>query len=76
MTSRGARLLEALDLAHGLVKDAEGPIVDIVVNPQDQAAVGTACTNGLSQIYLRHLPFGYCVRIEQYTDAPFKTIFK
>ena len=76
MTSRGARLLEALDLAHGLVKDAEGQIVDIVVNPQDQEAVAKAFTNGLSQIYLRHLPFGFWVRIEKYTAAPFKTILE
>ena len=70
------RLLEALDLEHGLVKDAEGQIVDIVVNPLDQEAVDTAFANGLSQIYLRHLPFGFWVRIEKYTAAPFKTILE
>ena len=70
------RLLEALDLANGLVKDAEGQIVDIVVNPLDQEAVDEAFANGASQIYLRHMPLGFWVRMETYTAAPFVDILE
>ena len=65
-----------LDLANGLVKDAEGQIVDIVVNPLDQSAVDEAFANGASQIYLRHMPLGFWVRMETYTAAPFVDILE
>ena len=35
LISNFRELAEALDLPHGLVKDAEGTIVDIVVHPLD-----------------------------------------
>ena len=70
------RLLEALDLVNGLVKDAEGQIVDVVVNPLDQDLVDEAFATGASQVYLRHLPLGFWVRMEKYKDAPFKRILE
>ena len=70
------RLLEALDLARGLVKDAEGRIVDIVVNPLDQDAVDAALRAGHCQVYLRHLPLGFWVRMEKYNGAPFRSILE
>ena len=70
------RLLEALDLVNGLVKDAEGRIVDVVVNPLDQDLVDEAFATGASQIYLRHLPLGFWVRMDKYKGAPFKQILE
>ena len=49
------RLLEALDLEKGLVKDAEGEVVHIAVNPLDRDEVDAARAAGQEQIYLRHL---------------------
>eukprot|EP00959_Pyramimonas_sp_CCMP1952_P428829 8981710-Pyramimonas_sp.AAC.1 len=40
------RLLEALDLKNGLVKDAEGQIVHIVVDPRDRDDVERAERGG------------------------------
>ena len=68
------RLLEALDLKSGLVKDAEGRIVDIVVNPLDQPAVDNAFQNGGGQVYLKYLPLGIWVRMQKYTGAPFTSL--
>jgi hypothetical protein len=65
------RLLEALDLANGLVKDAEGEVVHIVSNPLDQDEVDAAMSSGADTIYLRHLPLGVWVRMGKYTGAPF-----
>ena len=70
------RLLEALDLANGLVKDAEGQIVDIVVNPLDQEEVEGAVRAGKTQVYLKHVPYGFMVRMEKYTGAPFSDILE
>ena len=57
---------KALDLAKGLVKDSEGDVVHIVVNPLDQAMVDEAERNGADTIYLRHLPLGFWVKMEKY----------
>ena len=65
------RLIDALDLKRGLVKDAEGEIVKIVVNPLDQDGVDDAHRNGAGILYLQHLPLGLWVRMEKYKLAPF-----
>ena len=49
------RLLEALDLKSCLVKDADGQIVDIVVNPLDQPVAYDGFKNDGGQVYLKHL---------------------
>ena len=64
------RLLEALDLEKGLVKDAEGEVVHIAVNPLDQAEVDAARAAGQEQIYLRHLPLGFWIKMKKYKAAP------
>ena len=48
------RLMDALDLDKGLVKDAEGEIVRIVINPVDQPLVDAAQAAGNRYVYLRH----------------------
>ena len=65
------RLLEALDLKNGLVKDAEGQIVHIVEDPRDRGDVDNAERDGEKRIYLKHLPLGFWVRMEKYASAPF-----
>eukprot|EP00959_Pyramimonas_sp_CCMP1952_P193143 4038907-Pyramimonas_sp.AAC.1 len=50
------RFLEALDLKNGLVKDAEGQIVHVVVGPRDRGDVDKADRDGEKRIYLKHLP--------------------
>ena len=65
------RLLEALSINDGLVKDAEGEIVEVVVNPLDQDLVDDARASGSRLIYLRHLPLGFWVLMSKYRSAPF-----
>ena len=65
------RLLDALDRNKALVKDAEGEVVRIEVNPMDQEAVDEAMANGGGTVYLRHVPFGIWLRMDKYSDAPF-----
>ena len=52
------RLLEALDLGNGLVKDAEGEVVHIVPNELDEDMVSEAFARGQPMVYLRHMPKG------------------
>ena len=52
------RLLEALDLEKGVVKDTEGEVVHITVNPLDQTDVDEAIASGRPSVYLRHVPLG------------------
>ena len=65
------RLLQALDHENGLVKDAEGDIVNVVVNPLDQIDFDAAIEQGIPQVYLRHVPLGFWVRFDKYSRAPF-----
>ena len=65
------RLLEHLDLSRGLVKDAEGVVVHVAVNPGDEDEVREAQT-AQRPAYLRHLPFGVWVRMDKYAAAPFR----
>ena len=65
------RLLEHLDLSRGLVKDAEGVVVHVAVNPGDEDEVRQAQTDR-RPAYLRHLPFGVWVRMDKYAAAPFR----
>ena len=51
------RLLEHLDLENSLAKDAEGDVVHIAINPEDENAVREARAAG-RPAYLRHLPCG------------------
>ena len=64
------RLLEHLDLDKGLVKDAEGEVVSVAINPLDEAEVHSAKAEG-RQAYLRYLPFGVWVRMDKYTAPAF-----
>ena len=64
------RLLEALDVNRGLVKDAEGEIVHIVVHPSDQEYVDAAQASGTDTIYLKHLPLGIWVKMDKYKQCP------
>ena len=57
------RLLAALDLSNGLVKDAEGEVVSVVPNPLDQELIDSAMSSGEDTIYLRHLPLSVWVRM-------------
>jgi hypothetical protein len=65
------RLLEAQDLNNGLVKDAEGEIVQVVPNTMDTAAIIAAAGSDPGTIYLHHLPLGVWVRMKKYRGAPF-----
>ena len=58
------RLLEALDVTKGLVKDAEGVFVDLVCHPLDQDHVDAAMASGAERIYLKHLPLGIWLRMD------------
>ena len=53
------RLLEALDLGHGLVKDAEGEVVHIFPNELDEHMVEEAFARGEPMVYLRPMVSGY-----------------
>ena len=64
------RLLEHLDLESGLVKDTEGEVVHIAINPADEAEVAAAQAAG-RPAYLKHLPYGVWARMDKYTAAPF-----
>ena len=70
------RLLAALDRANGLVKDAEGEVVEIVVNPLDQDMVDEALREGTQKIYLRHLPLCFWVKMEKYEGAPSSSVLE
>ena len=64
------RLLDHVDKERGLVKDAEGELVHISINPKDETEVREAREKS-RPAYLRHLPFGLWVRMDKYTSAPF-----
>ena len=71
------RLLDHIDQQHGLVKDAEGTIVEVVVDGEaDQARVEDAEGNHGAQVYLSRLPKGIWVRMDKYSDAPFADILQ
>ena len=53
------RLLEALDIKKGLVKDAEGVVVNVLYHPLDQDHVDAAMASRAERIYLEHLPLVY-----------------
>ena len=64
------RLLEALDVKHGLVKDAEGEVVHVACHPLDQDYVDAAMASGAEMIYLKHLPLGVWVKMDKYENCP------
>ena len=53
------RLLDTLDKTKGLVKNAEGVVVHVVLNPKDEEAVALVAAGLAAQrtIYLRHINF-------------------
>ena len=63
-------MLEHLDLKRKLVKDAEGEIVHVAINPRDEEEVERAKAEN-RPAYLRYLPFGVWVRMDKYKAAPF-----
>ena len=64
-------LLEHLDQSRGLVKDAEGVVVHVAINPLDEDEVREAQADR-RPVYLRHLPLGVWVRMDKYAVAPFR----
>ena len=64
------RLLEHLDLDRGLVKDAEGTVVHVAINPLDAREVDAA-KRQRRPAYLTHMPYGVWVRMDKYAAAPF-----
>ena len=65
------RLLDALDVDNGLVKDSEGDVVKIVPHPADSADFDAMMELGQGMLYLKHPPLGVWLRMEKYTGAPF-----
>ena len=67
------RMLDLLckEHAQGLVKDAEGDVASIVVNPLEADAVAAAIEEGHREIYLRYVPLGIWARMCKYTGSPF-----
>ena len=73
------RLTEHLDKAHGLVKDAEGIVVRVEVDPRDQESVDAAAAAGAGkarEVYLRHLPLGIWLRMDKLTNSPCVEVFE
>ena len=64
------RLLEHLDLAKGLVKDAEGTVVHVEINPEDADEVESA-RRERRPAYLRYVPQGIWLRMAKYRGAAF-----
>ena len=60
------RLLVPLDKRRGLVQEAEGDVVQVAVNPKDQARVDEAFAqdNPTDPLYLEHVPLGLWVRFD------------
>ena len=63
------RLLEHLSLDKGLVKDAEGEVVHVAINPKDEGVVERAKADK-GPAYLRYLPYGVWVRMDKYKGGP------
>ena len=63
------RLLEHLALPHGLVKDAEGEVVQVVINPRDEREVLAAAAEH-RPAYLKYLPHGVWLRMAKYSSGP------
>ena len=61
------RLLEPLSLAHGLVKDTEGRIVDIVFDPLDEEKARDAGPG--EQVHLTCVPVGIWVKVPKYARS-------
>ena len=64
------RLLEALDVDKGLVKDAEGVLVHIAFHPADQESAAVAMATGAERTYLKHLPLGFWLRMDKFDHNP------
>ena len=68
------RLTESLCKEKGLVKDAEGIVVRIVVHPSDEDMAARAftevSTGDDARVYLRQVPLGIWLRMDKYNDAP------
>ena len=64
---------ELLDKTRGVVKDAEGVVVRVEIDPRDQEAVdaATAAADAHEQgVYLRHMPLGIWLQLDKYTNSP------
>ena len=62
------RFLQHLDLARGVVKDAEGTAVHGEIEPEDAGEVEIArCER--RPTYLRHVPMGVWLRMAKYRGA-------
>jgi len=69
------RLTDALCKEKGLVKDSEGVLVRIEVDPRDEDAVATAfqhhAADSPQTVYLCHVPLGLWIQLDKYEEAPF-----
>ena len=67
------RLLEAVCVAHGLMKDTEGIVVRVAVNPMEAEDVQARVdANPTAQVHLQCLPWGIYVRVPKYTKSVLK----
>ena len=69
-TSVHVRFLQHIDLAKGLVKDAEGTVVHGEIDPEDADEVEIA-RRERRPAYLRHVPLGVWLRMAKYSGAAF-----
>ena len=67
------RLAESICKEKRLVKDAEGTVVKIVVDPADEEAAAHAFNEGSSnaRVYLTRVPSGIWLQMDKYDEAPF-----
>ena len=67
------RLTESLCKDKGLVKNAEGVVVRVEVDPQDEERMLEAFANPEANpvVYLTRVPLGIWLKMEKYDDAPF-----
>ena len=67
------RLLEAVCVAHGLMKDTEGIVVRVVVNPMEAEDVKAQVdANPTAHVFLQYLPWGIYVRVPKYSKSVLK----
>ena len=64
------RLLQHLDLPKGLVKDAEGTVVHVEINPEDADEVESA-RRERRPAYLLHVSQDVCAQMAKYSGAAF-----
>ena len=66
------RLTESICKAKGLVKDAEGVVMRIVLHPKDEDRAANAFNSASpgTTVYLTHVPIGIWLKMDKYDEAP------